>query len=92
MRTSFDKKDPFTEEIPTTTTSKAEELKKENKDLRKKTAYLEDKITYLQILYEIICPHLPSITAGISQFMPNTVFSISSKILLAIKLIPFIFN
>ena len=59
---------------------------------QKKIAYLEDKITYLQTLYEIICPHLPSITAGISQFVPNTVFSISSKMLLAIKLIPFIFN
>ena len=30
MRTSFDEKDPFTEEIPTTTTSNSEELKKEN--------------------------------------------------------------
>lgn len=79
MRTSFDKKDPFTEEIPTTTTSKAEELKNENKDLRKKTAYLEDKNTYLQTLYEIICPLLPSITAGISQFVQKIVFSVSSK-------------
>ena len=35
MRTSFDKKDPFTEEIPTTTTSKAEELKKEKQRLEK---------------------------------------------------------
>lgn len=34
MRTSFDKKDPFTEEIPTIT-SKAEELKKEKQRLEK---------------------------------------------------------
>lgn len=54
MRTSFDKKDSFIEEISTTTTSNLEELKKENKDLRKKIAYLEYKITYLQTLYEII--------------------------------------
>ena len=36
MRTSFDKKDSFTEEIPKRTTNNPEELKKENKDLRKK--------------------------------------------------------
>lgn len=54
MRNTFNKKDPFTEEIPETTTNDPKELKKENRDLRKKIAYLEDKITYLQTLYEII--------------------------------------
>lgn len=31
-----------------------EELKKENKDLRKKIAYLEDKVAYLEALYKVI--------------------------------------
>lgn len=32
----------------------AEELKKMNRDLRKKSAYLEDKVLYLETLYELI--------------------------------------
>ena len=31
-----------------------EELKKMNRDLRKKSAYLEDKVLYLETLYELI--------------------------------------
>jgi len=31
-----------------------DELAKENRDLRKKAAYLEDKVAYLEKLYELI--------------------------------------
>ncbi len=31
-----------------------EELKKMNRDLRKKSAYLEDKVLYLETLYKLI--------------------------------------
>ncbi len=50
----FKEVDPSPEGVPEVTTSDPNELKKENKDLRKKIAYLEDKNLYLETLYELI--------------------------------------
>ena len=46
--------DPSPEGIEEVTTTNPIELKKENKDLRKKIAYLEDKVRYLETLYSLI--------------------------------------
>ena len=43
----FKEADPSPEGIPEVTTTDPVELKKENKDLRKKIEYLEDKVLYL---------------------------------------------
>lgn len=50
----FKEADPSPEGVKETTSSNPEELKKENKDLRRKIAYLEDKVLYLETLYELI--------------------------------------
>ena len=50
----FKEVDPSPEGIPEVTTTDPVELKKENKDLRKKISYLEDKNLYLETLYELI--------------------------------------
>ena len=47
-------RDPYPEGIEMASTLNPEELKKENKDLRKKIAYLEDKVAYLEALYKVI--------------------------------------
>ena len=44
----------YPEGIEMASTLNPEELKKENKDLRKKIAYLEDKVAYLEALYKVI--------------------------------------
>ncbi len=50
----FNQTDPSPDGIPEVTTTDPVELKKENKDLRKKIEYLEDKVLYLEKLYEIL--------------------------------------
>lgn len=50
----FKEVDPSPEGIDEVTTTDPVELKKENKDLRKKIEYLEDKVLYLETLYELI--------------------------------------
>ena len=50
----FNQADPSPEGIPEVTTTDPVELKKENKDLRRKIEYLEDKVLYLEKLYELI--------------------------------------
>lgn len=47
-------KDPFPSGVEVASVNNPEELQKENKDLRKKIAYLEDKVAYLTQLYEVI--------------------------------------
>lgn len=47
-------KDPFPEGVEMAKNKDPEELERELRDLRKKNAYLEDKVAYLQALYEII--------------------------------------
>lgn len=49
----FNQEDPSPEGIPEVTTSNPEELKKENRDLRRKVEYLEDKVLYLETLFEL---------------------------------------
>lgn len=51
---AFKEVDPSLEGIEEVTTTNPIELKKENKDLRKKIAYLEDKVRYLETLYSLI--------------------------------------
>ncbi len=53
-KNGFKEVDPSPEGIDEVTTTDPVELKKENKDLRKKIAYLEDKVRYLETLYELI--------------------------------------
>lgn len=50
----FKEVDPSPEGIDEVTTTDPVELKKENRDLRRKIAYLEDKNLYLETLYELI--------------------------------------
>lgn len=50
----FKEVDPSPEGIEEVTTTDPIELKKENKDLRRKIAYLEDKVVYLETLYSLI--------------------------------------
>ena len=47
-------KDPFPEGVEMARSRDPQELEREIRDLRKKNAYLEDKVAYLQALYEII--------------------------------------
>lgn len=47
-------KDPFPEGVEMARSRDPQELERELRDLRKKNAYLEDKVAYLQALYEII--------------------------------------
>lgn len=47
-------KDPFPEGVVMAARTNPDELARENKDLRKKVAYLEDKIAYLETLYSIL--------------------------------------
>lgn len=50
----FNQTDPSPEGVAEVTTTDPVELKKENNDLRRKIAYLEDKVLYLEKLYELI--------------------------------------
>ena len=47
-------KDPIPEGIVMAAKTNPEELARENRDLRKKVDYLEDKVAYLEQLYKII--------------------------------------
>ena len=47
-------KDPFPEGVEMASSRDPQELERENKDLRKKVAYLENKVAYLTALYKII--------------------------------------
>jgi len=47
-------KDPFPSGVEMASVNNPDELLKENKDLRKKIAYLEDKVAYLAELYKVI--------------------------------------
>lgn len=47
-------KDPFPEGVLVASRTSPDELAKENRDLRKKAAYLDDKVAYLEKLYELI--------------------------------------
>ena len=47
-------KDPISEGIVMAAKTNPEELARENRDLRKKVDYLEDKVAYLEQLYKII--------------------------------------
>ncbi len=46
--------DPLPNGVEMASVNNPEELKRENKDLRKKIAYLEDKVAYLTELYKVI--------------------------------------
>lgn len=46
--------DPFPEGVVMAARNNPDELARENKDLRKKVAYLEDKVAYLETLYSIL--------------------------------------
>lgn len=47
-------KDPFPSGVEMASEKNPDELQRENKDLRKKIAYLEDKVAYLTELYKVI--------------------------------------
>ena len=47
-------KDPIPEVIAVAAKTNPEELAKENRDLRRKNAYLEDEVAYLKKLYEVM--------------------------------------
>ena len=47
-------KDPIPEVIAVAAKTNPEELAKENSDLRRKNAYLEDEVAYLKKLYEVM--------------------------------------
>lgn len=47
-------KDPLPDGVEMASVNNPEELVRENKDLRKKIAYLEDKVDYLTELYKVI--------------------------------------
>ena len=47
-------KDPFPYGVEMASIKNPDELQRENKDLRKKVAYLEDKVAYLTELYKVI--------------------------------------
>lgn len=47
-------KDPFPSGVEMASVKNPDELLRENKDLRKKVAYLEDKVAYLTELYKVI--------------------------------------
>lgn len=46
--------DPFPSGVEMASVKKPDELQRENRDLRKKIAYLEDKVAYLTELYKVI--------------------------------------
>ncbi len=50
----FKAEDPFPEGVLMAAKTNPEELARENKDLRRKIAYLEDKTAYLETLYKLI--------------------------------------
>ncbi len=47
-------KDPFPYGVEMASIKNPDELQRENKDLRKKVAYLEDKVAYLTEWYKVI--------------------------------------
>lgn len=47
-------KDPIPEGVAMAANTDPEELKREIRDLRRKNAYLEDKVAYLEKLYEVM--------------------------------------
>lgn len=47
-------KDPFPEGVSMASRNDPEELERENRDLRKKVSYLEDKAAYLETLYRMV--------------------------------------